>query len=67
MKTQKYYILPSLPQGRECPNRRPPIIAVDPRIGKIYEGAAMCSETDKFCLLDENLGCDTYNELLKEL
>ena len=50
----------------ECPHRRPPMIAIDPQADKIYEGAAMCSETDKFCLLDEGLECDAYNEFLNE-
>lgn len=50
----------------ECPYRADSPVAYDYEHDKVYEGAAMCSITDKWCLLEENLECEIYEEFLEE-
>jgi len=47
-----------------CPHQLPPRRAVDPTTDKSYESLAMCSETDKYCLLETGDECEVYSEFL---
>lgn len=50
-----------------CPYRKGTQVAYDEERDEIYEGEDMCSLTDKWCLLGQDLPCETYDEYLKEL
>lgn len=49
-----------------CPYYRPPTLASDPETDEIYEGAAMCTLVDKYCLREHGGECEVYDEFLKE-
>ena len=49
-----------------CPYYKPPKIAVDYERDKVYEGMAMCELNDKWCLKEEDMDCEIYNEFLEE-
>lgn len=53
----------------KCPHYISPRYYVDPATDKGYEGSAMCSETDKYCMVEygEPDSCEEYNDYLKEL
>lgn len=50
----------------QCPHYRPPRHITDPETDKVYASSAMCDLVDKFCLLESDDRCETYEEYLKE-
>jgi len=54
--------------GKErCPHSTGSSYAVDYERDKVYEGAAMCTLVDKWCLLEGDQHCDIYEEYLCEV
>ena len=49
-----------------CPYQTGTPVAYDYEHDEVYEGVVMCSLTDKLCLLEQGLPCETYEEWLEE-
>ena len=47
----------------DCPYYIPPRIYIDPRTGVDYEGSAMCSLCDRYCLKEYGQECVEYDLL----